>query len=65
MTGDSLEVRALQAWCCGGRTQIPQPQKMSWMKNNVVLASVLPLSKDSASAWTQSKQGPCQCWRLF
>lgn len=65
MTGDSLEVQALQAWCCGGRTQVPQPQKMSWMKNNVVPGPVLPLSKDSASAQAQSKQGPCQRWGLF
>lgn len=62
LTGDSLKVqliRAVWAWC-EGKTQLPQPQSMSWMKNILVLGQPCSSAKAEPLLRQQSRQGALQ-----
>uniref|UniRef100_A0A8C0EZ49 Proline dehydrogenase n=1 Tax=Bubo bubo TaxID=30461 RepID=A0A8C0EZ49_BUBBB len=59
--GDSLKVQLIQAlWAwCEGRTQLPQPQNMSWMRNFLVLGQPC-FSAKAPLLRQQSRQGMLQ-----
>lgn len=62
LTGDSLKVQPIRALRArhGGRTQLPQPQNMSWMMNILVLGQPCSSAKAQPLLGRQSRQGTLQ-----